>query len=104
MLTFNQKPEWFKHLADMTERNEHGYRLYEIALTCQQEAKEQGEGWDEVVFGIYADEFAEINKTHEREGSLSLKMLIRRSAIAGSFFKEIAAVFGGDVAKRIQKA
>ena len=85
----------------MTENNEHGYRLQEIALNCKEEADLQGDSYLRELFNAYYLEFREIIIEHERQRSLSFRLLIRRNALADAMMGEIEEAFGPEVERKI---
>lgn len=101
MLRFNPTKNWYKRLAEMTNNNEHGYRLQEIALNCKEEADLQGDMYLREVFNAYYLEFRDIIIEHERQRGLSYRLLIRRTALADAMMREIEKAFGPEVERKI---
>ena len=85
----------------MTENNEHGYRLQEIALNCKEEADLQGDLYFRDVFNAYYLEFREIIIEHEKARSLTYPLMLRRSALADAMMREIRKAFGEEVERKI---
>lgn len=101
MLQFNPTKNWYKRLAAMTESNEHGYRLQEIALNCKEEADLQGDFLAREAFNAYYLEFREIIIEHEKARSLTYRLYIRRNALADAMMREIRETFGPEVERKI---
>lgn len=103
MLTFNKTNRWFRKIAYMTEWNQHGLRLEEVASACAEQAKEGGDGYASAEYGAYLEEFKKINSEHARAGHLPLPLFIRRNALSNEMERRIEKDFGADVAAKIRK-
>lgn len=103
MISFNKGNRWYGKIAAMTEWNQHGERLVEIARTCAEQAAAQNESYAALEYKAYMEEFKKVNAEHNAAGHLAFGLCLRRNALANELNKRIAWDFGDDVAAKIRK-
>ena len=103
MISFNKGNRWYGKIATMTEWNQHGERLVEIAKTCAEQAAAQDESYAALEYTAYMEEFKKVNAEHNAAGHLAFGLCLRRNALANELNKRIAWDFGEAVAAKIRK-